>query len=480
MRRLLSAFGLSGATSVATLLAGALTAKILVVTGGPALLVLHAQLRQILQLSGQVASLNGQIVTTRLLAGLGEGDPRPALAATLAVTGAGCLAVGAGLWLVAEPLARLVLAGDAAGAVTAIRLAALLLPAFTLGATALAVLTGLGRLATLARCQILGAAVGLAAALPCALLGQRHWAALVVLAAAAPVAGGAFAFLALRRMPRFAGLTRWRPRRRDIAGHVAAALPLMWVGTIWLIPPLVLRAAYIDAHGLAMAGAFEAAQLLAQSYMTVLFAGLTAHLLPALAACGGPAGRARLLSDAVTILTLAGALAVTLLLALEPWVMTLLFSAEISGPAHGPFRWMLLADYLRLIGLSYGILLIAMDDRRAWVVLDSLSVGLLTLGALAIPFDSDAGGLAYLAQQAVYVPLVVARGVWRHKTALDRRAWRTWALGALAVGAVAWMAWSARAAPDIQTLALCALVVVAMTSGLLRCWGREKAIPSLD
>ncbi|MBF0334976.1 MAG: hypothetical protein HQL40_15225, partial [Alphaproteobacteria bacterium] len=237
-----------------------------------------------------------------------------------------------------------------------------------------------------------------------------------------------------------------------------------------LIPPLVLRATYIEAHGLAVAGGFEAAQLLAQSYMAVLFAGLTAHVLPGLAACRTPAERTRLLSDAVEALALVGALAVTLLLGFEPWVLRILFSAETSGPAHGPLRWMLLADYLRIVGWCYGILMIAVDDRIGWVALDSLAVAVLTLGALAVPAHADAGGIAFLAQQAIYVPLVVARGVSRHGIALERRALGAWALGAASVGGMAWAGWPERAAPDGQTLAICALAALPPAWGLARRW----------
>jgi hypothetical protein len=260
---------------------------------------------------------------------------------------------------------------------------------------------------------------------------------------------------------------------RRMADHALAAVPLVWAGAFGLAALVAVRSTYIQSHGLAVAGAFEAANLVANAYVATLLSGVGTHLLPALSAEAEPARYNRLLSEAGEVLALTMALVAGGIFVFEPLILRLLFSAELVAPTQGPLRWMLLADYLRVLGWCYGTLLFARDDRPAWALCETAGLGVLFAGSLLVPLSSDAGGMLFLVQQMVYTPLAILCGWSRHRAVLSGRAWAIWIGGALFVAGSAWTMWPIRADIEPASLLWLLAIVPAVLYGMIL-WRRRE------
>lgn len=429
------------------LLFGAIAVKLLAVVTGPAGVGLYSVLRQLQQMLSSMASIGGQnAVVQGLSSQVGQSRER-FFVSTLYLFIFMSLLVCGGVLIGADLIARLALAGAHASAVrwltVPITLGALLF--FLRG-----VLTAemqYGSVALINMLTGLGAAL---VALPAGMAFVSGYPDVLVLA----VGGGIMpalvvAFIHVRRLGYLVDLNALAPDR--VAGEAVkrflkVALPSLLSLMFTLGCILVVRARVVHLYGLEGAGQFDAAWSISAMYLALFLASLQSYLLPELSKTEkGPALQSALSRAFHFALILSLPLIVGLVV-LKPLVMSLLFS-EAFRPALDVLRWVLLGDFVRVLGWIISTTLIARADMKGFALAEALwSMIFVSLAWVLLPLGIEWIGVAYLVGYAAYLGLLSHR-LWQlHGVRLEARRVGQWLAGLSIVIVTSWLCWDGQAA----------------------------------
>ncbi len=421
---------------------GAIAIKLLAVITGPAGVGLYSVLRQLQQIASSMASVGGQNAVVQGLSSQVGAARESFFISTLYVFVAMSLLVCGVLVLGADLIAALALAGDHASAVRW-----LVIP-ITLG-TLLFFLRGVliadmqyGSIALISMLTGLGAAV---AALPAGLAFARGYPDMLVLA----VSGGIIpaltvAFIHVRRLGYFFGLRAlapssvgWEAIRRFLRVALPSLLSLMF--TLGCV--LVVRARAVHLYGLEGAGQFDAAWSISAMYLALFLASLQSYLLPELSKIEKGAALQLALSRAFHFALMLSLPLIVGLIVFKPLVMNLLFSKAFM-PALDVLRWILLGDFVRVLGWIISTTLIARADMKGFALAEALwSILFVSFAWVMLPLGIEWVGVAYLVGYMAYLVFLSLRLWQAHSACLERRPVWQWLIGSLIVVLASWLCW---------------------------------------
>lgn len=415
------------------LLFGAIAVKLLAIVAGPAGVGLYSVLRQLQQMLSSVASIGGQnAVVQGMSIYTGITRQRFFLSTLYVFLAMGLLVCGVVL-AGADLIAGLALAGDHASAVRWLVIPVILgtLLFFLRG-----VLTADGQYGSVALINLttgLGAAV---VALPAGLAYMRGYPDLLVLL----VGGGLvpallIAFIHVRRLGYLGSLAElapsgvtWDATTRFL--HVALPSLLSLMLTLGCV--LVVRAKVVHLYGLEGAGQFDAAWSISAMYLALFLASLQSYLLPTLSKTSTDAALHCALSKAFHFALMLSLPLIVGLVVFKPLVMSLLFSKAFM-PALDVLRWVLLGDFVRVLGWVMSTTLLARADMKGFALGEGLwSLVFVAVALLLLPHGIEWVGVAYLLGYVAYLIFLGWR-LWRvHGAGLERHRIGQW-LAALAL-----------------------------------------------
>lgn len=182
----------------------------------------------------------------------------------------------------------------------------------------------------------------------------------------------------------------------------------MLVSSIGYSGQLLVRSLIQDELGLDSLGYFQAASAISLTYIGFLITAMGQDYYPRLTATiADKHTSSRMVNEQIEVsLLLAGPIFLAMM-ALAPWVITLLYSAQFQ-PAAEVLHWQIIGDVLKLAGWPIGYILVASGDGRTFVVNEIVYLcvfGLLTW--LCLPFFGIAGsGISFLGMNIVMFCLV--------------------------------------------------------------------------
>lgn len=438
------------------LLFGALAMKLLAVLAGPAGVGLYSVLRQLQQVLSSVASVGGQNAVVQGLSSHSGPARQRFFLSTLYIFLLMSLLVGIAVFAAAELIATWTLAGSN---VSAVRW--LVIPV-TLGALLFflrGVLTADMQYGSVALINLLTGVGSAVVALPAGLAFTRGYPAFLVLL----VGGGLLpalvvAFIHVRRL---GYLASWRDLAPSGAGWDAArrflsvALPSLLSLMLTLSCVLAIRARAVQLYGLEGAGQFDAAWSISAMYLALFLTSLQSYLLPVLSKIDKGAALRTALSKAFHFALMLSLPLIVGLVVFKPLVVYLLFS-EAFMPALDVLRWVLLGDFVRVLGWIMSTTLIARADMKGFALAEGLwSLVFVPLAWMLLPLGIEWVGVAYLAGYVCYLGFLSARLWYAHGARLELHRIGQWGVGLALVILASWLCWD-----ELRVFAWPLLIVV--------------------
>lgn len=408
-RQILRSSSIIGGASVINILIGLLRIKVVAVLLGPAGVGLVGILQNLMATASTVAALGFGTVGTRQIAeAAGREDQAGIDTARRALFwGTLGLAVVGGvlLWALRHVLAEQVLA-DPSQAPLLGWLAVGVALTIASGSQG-ALLTGMRRVGDIARVQVysafMAAALGIGAIW---LLGE---AGLLLFILAGPLSGFVIGHLYVARLPKIqtpavplavlAG--QWKTMAR-------LGTAFMVAGLVGVLGQLAVRTLVQRELGAESLGYFQAAWVISMTYLGFVLGAMGTDYYPRLtAAIHDHATANRLVNEQTEVALLLAGPVLLGMLALVPWVIPLLYSAEFA-PAAGILRWQILGDVLKIISWPLGFILLAAGAGRTFMLTESAAMAVFAGGTwLALPWlGVQATGVSFLLMYMIYLPLV--------------------------------------------------------------------------
>ncbi len=408
-RQILRSSSIIGGASVINILVGLLRTKVAAMLLGPAGVGLIGLYTNVVAVAANVAGLGFGNVGTRQIAEVtGQDDSQRIAAARRALFwGTLVLAVlgAVALWLLRDAVA-LHLLGDAA-LTDEVGWLALALALTVAAASQNALLNGLRRIGDIAR-------VSIGTALLSTLIGvlALWWlgrAGLIAFVIAGPLASFLLGHFYVARLPKVQGpptplselSAQWRTLARLGAAFMVAGL----AGTVG---QLVVRSLVKQGLGVEALGLFQASWAISMTYIGFVLTAMGTDYYPRLTAViKDHAAVNRLVNEQTEVALLLATPILLLMLALAPWVIRLLYSAEFAGAAE-VLRWQVLGDFLKIVSWPLGFILLAAGAGRAFMLTEWIGMGSFVLFAwVGLPLlGITATGVAFLSLYATYLPMV--------------------------------------------------------------------------
>ncbi len=445
-RQILRSSSIIGGASVINIVIGLVRMKAVAVLLGPAGVGLIGLFTNLVALASNVAGLGfGNVGTRQIAEAAGQDDPQRIAAARRALFwGTLVLAVGGALflWLLRHVLAAYVL-GDPSLAphVGWLSLAVALTVA---AASQNALLNGLRRIGDIARMQV-GSAV-VATAIGLAAIAWLGMAGVVAFVIAVPLAMFVLGHWFVSRLPRAKAPTsdlralsaQWRTMAKLGSAFMVAGLAGV-VGQL-AVRTLVQRDLGADALG-----QFQAAWAISMTYIGFVLGAMGTDFYPRLTAIIHDREAVnRLVNEQTEVALLLATPVLLAMLALAPWVIRMLYTAEFAEAAV-VLRWQVLGDFLKVASWPLGFILLAAGAGRTYMLAEWFGMGGFVMFTwLGLPLlGIKATGVAFVGLYAVYLPLVYWLAVRRTGFAWNRSVMKLAVLGiAVAALVMSLSAWS--------------------------------------
>jgi len=408
-RQILRSSSIIGGASLINILVGLARNKVAAVLLGPSGVGLIGLLQSVMGTASALSALGFATVGTRQIAeAAGREDATGVSTARRALfLGAWLLAAAGGisLWATRAVVAERIL--DDPSLTTATGWLGLGVALSVVSGSQGALLNGLRRLGDLARISI-GSAV-LASTLGIAALWIWGAHGVVAFVLAVPLASFAIGHWYVSKLPRASrqGMTlglmagQWRTMVRLGAAFMAA-------GVAASAGQLLVRSMVQHGLGTDALGQFQAAWMIAMTYMGFVLGAMGTDFLPRLSASIHDRSAVnRLVNEQSDVtLLLAGPLLIGMV-ALAPWIVQLLYSGQF-GDAVAVLRWQVLGDVCKVASWPLGFIIIAAGDGLIFMLTETLTIAVFAaLTWIALPIlGVQATGVAFLGMYLVNLPLV--------------------------------------------------------------------------
>ena len=446
-RQILRSFSIIGGASAINIAISLVRMKAVAMLLGPAGVGLIGLLTNLVALASNIAGLGFGMVGTRQIAeAAGKDDPQRVATArralfwgTLVLAVAGALSV----WLLRGVLATHVL-GDP-GLAPHLGWLSLAVALTVAAASQSALLTGLRRIGDIARVQI-GSAV-LSTLLGLLALWWWGLVGIVAYVIAVPLATFVLGHVFVARLPRV------QTPRSDLRELSAQWRTLTRLGTAFMVAglagtagQLVVRTLVQRDLGADALGQFQAAWAISMTYIGFVLGAMGTDFYPRLTAIIHDREAVnRLVNEQTEVALLLATPVLLAMLALAPWVIRILYTAEFAEAAV-VLRWQVLGDFLKIASWPLGFILLAAGAGRTFMLTEWIAVGGFVLFTwLGLPLIGiKATGVAFLGLYLVYLPMVYALARRRTGFTWDRAVARHLLLASVAALALVAIAeWSA-------------------------------------
>ena len=474
-RQILRTSSIIGGASVVNIVVGLLRMKVAAVLLGPAGVGLIGLFTNVVATATGMAGLGVGTVGTRQIAeAAGQNDPRQVWMVrralfwlTLALAALGGLA----FWLLRGVLAEHVL-GDTSltGALGWLSLAVALSVA---AASQNALLKGMRRIGDLARLSVGSALLSTIAAI----VALWWWgpSGIVLYVLAVPIASFLLGHWYVSRLPRVTGARAgWLQMSGQWRTMLRLGFAFMVAGLAGTVGQLAVRTLVQRELGADALGHFHAAWAISMTYIGFVLGAMGTDYYPRLTAViQDPVAVNKLVNEQTEVALLLAAPVLLAMLALAPWVIRLLYSAEFAEAAE-VLRWQVLGDILKIVSWPLGFILLASGAGKTFMATEWLAMGLFFVFTLLLLPEMGivATGVSFLGMYIILLVVVWALAVRRTGFSwageVKRHAVLIFASG-LAIHALAWVnEWVAAGAGVLLAVGwgVFALVRLAHASGL--------------
>jgi PST family polysaccharide transporter len=389
---------------VISLVLGLLRMKVAAVLIGPVGIGLIGLLQSLVATAATLATGGlGQAGARQLAVASARDDQKSVAVARAALSSATVALALAGavvVWLLRRPLAELTL--NDPGAAEMVGWLAIAVALAVISSSQTAVMTGLRRVADVAKSNVAGAAIAAVLAIASVgILGERGILLFVLSAPIAAVLAGWWFLRKLHHAPNHASTAEMAVQWKMLA---RLGFAFMVLGLLANACQLYIRTKIQWDLGIDAVGQFQASWTLSMQYGSLILAGLSADFYPRLTATmernEEPQG---LVNDQVELTLLLGAPAFILIAGTAPWLVLVLFSSHFHEAA-GILRWLVLGDVLRISITPLIYVLWASGRVRSILLIDGSTYLLMAvLTTLLLPvLGVRAAGVAYLGASCFY------------------------------------------------------------------------------
>lgn len=238
----------------------------------------------------------------------------------------------------------------------------------------------------------------------------------------------------------------------------------MLAGLAGSVGQLLVRSLVQNELGSEELGYFQAAWVISMTYIGFVLTAMGTDYYPRLTAAVANHGEAnRLVNEQTEVAVLLAGPILLGMLALAPWIIQLLYSAEFR-PAAAVLRWQIMGDVLKIASWPLGFIILAAGDGRTFVLTESIVMIIFAATTwLLLPATGIlATGISFFLMYAVYLPVVYWLAWRRTGFHWSRRAVRDLSLILVSAGTVSILgAWHERLAAVIGLFAATAFGVAA-------------------
>lgn len=303
-------------------------------------------------------------------------------------------------------------------------------------ASQMALLRGVRRIGDLARVSVIGVAVGTVLGIPMIYWWGTQGVIFYILGVSGTTVLVSWWYA--RRVQMNPVSLAWGKTLHASRGLLKLGSAFMGAGLFTMASAYLVKVFVTRQSGVHATGLYEAASALANVYIGFILGAMGADFFPHLAGVSqDDAASNRLINAQAQIGTLLALPGILAALALGPWLLRLLYSAEFTA-AFDIFRWQALGTYLRLVSWPLGYLVLARAKGNLYL-LTELTSNLVFLGFawLGLRFWGVTGvGVAFFALYLFYTALMMSVAKQLSSFAWTPAALRTfgWTLAAVAAG----------------------------------------------
>ena len=415
-RQILRSSAIIGGASVINILISLLRMKAAAVLLGPAGVGLVGILQNLIATASGVAGLGfGNVGTRQIAEANGRGHQNEIDAARRALFwGTLMLALlgGAVFWSLREFVATRILAdGTLADAVGWLALGVMLTVA---ASSQNALLNGMRRIGDIARVRVLSSLAGTIIGITALYYMGKD--GLLVFVLVSPLASFVTSHLYVAKLPKIQSsntpvkvlVGQWQTLAR-------LGFAFMVAGLVATVGQLVVRSMVQTQLGAEDLGYFQAAWSISMTYIGFVLGAMGTDYYPRLTAVIHDHNQAnRLVNEQTEVVILLAGPVLLGILALVPWILTLLYSNEFT-PAATVLRWQILGDVLKVVSWPLGFIILASGNGRLFMFTESSAMAVFVLVVwLALPFMGvEATGVGFFAMYLLYLPLVFWLGAKR-------------------------------------------------------------------
>jgi len=445
--KIIKALLTTSSASIIAIVLGMITTKIIASVTGPSGVGLYSLLRQALQMGMTVSSCGGQ---TALIQGIArkEGDAKNSyLRSVFWMFVIGVVVVTIVLIMSAPWLAeKLFVNQDGNFGVLTQQLAVPVILA-TISIFLSSVLNGYKAIVRLAIGQIIAALTSVLLAFPVSqAVSDGYLSAFIWIMTVSQMAIATFyLYVACREGWVQSIFTSFPVIRLEDSRHFfrIAGVTLL-TSTIAIGSLLAVRTTIVDFMGLAEAGVFDAAWMISTTYVMLLLSSFTTYYLPTLSETKSNAEASRLILMLFKLSVLILVPMIVSLVALKPFIITLLYSDSFSG-ALPILRWMLIGDYFKVCAWVFSMPLIAFSNPKMllWTGL-FWWVGYYLLALIGVQYiqDMEVLGVSFFILYVIYFAFLASYVGRKYELAIPRIMVFQWCFGLLLILTVSWYYWS--------------------------------------
>lgn len=415
-RQILRSSSIIGGASVVNILIGLIRMKVAAVTLGPAGVGLIGLFTNLVATGASFAGLGlGTVGTRHIAEAEAQQDPSRVWIARRALfwlTLALALLGGVGFWLLRGLLAEKVLGDESlSGTLGWLSVAVAVSVA---AASQNALLNGMRRIGDIARVTIYSAA--LSATIGVAALWLMGQAGIVVFVLVSPVASLVLGHWYVSKLPRPARSSFcWADLSTACRGMLRLGMSFMLAGLAGVFGQLAVRTLIQRDLGADALGQFQAAWAISMTYIGFVLGAMGTDYYPRLTAViQDPREVNKLVNEQTEVALLLAAPVLLAMLALAPWVIRLLYSAEFMGAVE-ILRWHVLGDILKIVSWPLGFILLASGSGKTFMGTEWLSMALFFILTLVLlpTLGISATGVSFFAMYLVLLVVVWALAVRR-------------------------------------------------------------------
>lgn len=204
-----------------------------------------------------------------------------------------------------------------------------------------------------------------------------------------------------------------------------------------------IRLVVLERGSLVDAGLFDASWSISMTYVVLLLGAFSTYYLPKMSSIRSNDARDELISMVLKITTILSMLLVSMVVIFKPLVVVILYSKSFL-PSLNLMQWMLIGDYLKILGWVLSIPLIAFMYTKIYVFV-SLLFNLIVISASILSAsgsNSEWFGIAYIIANLMYVTFLTFYWFFYQNVKIRFDICIKWVLSFIVVLALSYFHWN--------------------------------------